>query len=76
MLSYVRDAQRRMNEPGLHVNVFEGPSFKESDKGLVAVLYNRFPHQQANGAGIRSRNMLSISEIEKYKILSFEMWEM
>lgn len=54
-----------MNEPRLHANVFEGSIFKESEKGLVAALKNRFNNQKANVLGIQSHNILTISDIEK-----------
>lgn len=76
MLSKTRGIQRRMNELGLNVNLLEGPRFKKSNKGLLAASNNRFAHQQANGGGIQSHNMITIRDTEEYSILSFGMWEM
>ncbi len=64
MLCYIRGIQRRLSEIGFHVNLFDGPIFRDLRSGLVPALNNKFAEQQSYGAVTKSHNILTLKEIE------------
>ena len=64
MLGYLRGVQRRLEELGISVNLFQGPVFNELNLGLVTAINNLFAKQQAEGTVTKSHNVLTISDIQ------------
>lgn len=64
ILAYVRVVQRRSCELGLSINLFEGPVFKDLEKGFFAALNNVFVEQQSNGAQTKCDNFFNLNDTE------------